>query len=373
MKVVLVGEKYSTNLGDGVIFQTVRAMVKSFVPKAVLYDLDISGRITYDDNIEWLLSSYQRLAGNLVSVDHARALLVRRRLLQLIRDNRQIDAIIFVGGQLFMDYFTPAIYELSKVANKAGIAVIFNACGVGAMSHQSVRQLKKALGLPCVRAVSIRDGDVSQVSDIFSSCRLKPDVVTDPVVELADYVTTNFSRPKHQKLGINIMSPWVSWRDHPEEGNAYTKQLLRNILAFCKDHSISWEIYSNGGSDDNGYISGMCQQMNIDPKHIADFPHNPDDLVRCIAGYSHIIGFRMHTHIIAHALGIPTIGFLWDEKLRHYAERTHQVSQFLYMKESVSANIANQLTKLMARHTVSVEIDSTTSSSQFIKRSLDLV
>ena len=49
LKILLIGERYSTNLGDGVIYDTVREMlIKEY--KADVVCLDISGHNSYNLN-----------------------------------------------------------------------------------------------------------------------------------------------------------------------------------------------------------------------------------------------------------------------------------------------------------------------------------
>src|SRR5262249_55528605 len=45
------------------------------------------------------------------------------------------------------------------------------------------------------------------------------------------------------------------------------------------------------------------------------FPEHPDELIDLIAGCALMVGHRMHANIIAFALGIPSVGFAWDDKV----------------------------------------------------------
>ena len=50
-------------------------------------------------------------------------------------------------------------------------------------------------------------------------------------------------------------------------------------------------------------------------------PKRPDELVAMIAGFKSIVSFRLHSHIIAAALDVPSIALVWDGKLRFYFEK----------------------------------------------------
>lgn len=344
MKILLIGEKYSTNLGDGVIFLTVKSILKQQIPDLVLRELDISGRVQYDDNIEWLFSRRQRMMNRFLSHDAARAALVGERLRYILAESPDIDGIIFVGGQLFMGYFAPMIDVITSIADKKNIPIIFNACGVGPAREQQHDQLARALRRRCVKAVSLRDGETDSLFENVETVK-----VYDPVIELGNYSKELVTAKPSVALGINLMNPWVFDRENPERGNRQSKMLLQNVIDFCDARGISWEIYSNGGADDVDYVNGMCQQMGINSEKIAPHPQNPYQLIQTVRRYKRIIGFRMHTHIIAHSFHIPTIGFIWDKKLSDYAEATGQKDYFLPVNDTVITAITPHLEALMAR------------------------
>lgn len=333
-RVLLVGERYSTNLGDGVIYQTVERMIRANFPDASIYGLDLSGRVTYSDDVDWLQTSFDAMLAKYLSADVARARLVRRQL-RAILDKRPVDAIVFVGGQLLMDYFVRPMAAVVNEAERRGIPVIYNACGFGKTSQRDHRNIRTLLENNTVVAVSLRDGTNEGVLGRLTN-GVVPVLTTDPVLELAAYwpEMRRRKRSKIGRVGINIMSPWTTHRSHPEAGNAYTKQLLTAIIEFCEKQGLSWQIYSNGASEDVAYISGACRELGIAPQAIAPPPQTPEQLVAQIASYDMIVGFRMHTHIIAHALAIPTVGLIWDEKIACYAEQTGQIKQFLAINSS---------------------------------------
>ncbi|MDO5343403.1 MAG: polysaccharide pyruvyl transferase family protein [Candidatus Saccharibacteria bacterium] len=346
--ILLVGERYSTNLGDGVIYQTVERMIRADIPDAVIHGLDLSGRVTYSDDTDWLLSFSDALIAKYISSDIARARLVKKQL-RLLLKRHQIDVIVFVGGQLFIDYFIRAIDVVVREADRMDIPVIFNACGFGESSASHSAKIISILSRSVVKHISTRDA-VGEILPKKLHNGVVPTRVMDPVVELGKYwrVTRRQGGNGVVRVGINIMSPWTTHRSNPEVGNAYMKTLLLDIIAYCESNGFRWEIYSNGAGEDIGYIMGACRELGIDAAAIALSPQIPEQLVTQIASYDIIVGFRMHTHIIAHALDIPTIGFLWDEKLLRYAEQVGLCPQFLPLDANGHA-VCGALEKTMKR------------------------
>lgn len=343
MNVLLIGEKYSTNLGDGVIFLVTQRIIKKQDPDIKIFELDLSGRISYNDDIDWLLSWRQRLVKTFYSADLARACLVRERLEFILRKT-SIDLVVFAGGQIFMDYFIPTVEVIVKTLNKRNIPVVFNACGVGKISTKNCFKLNKLLNSHSVKAIALRDGFENSV---FSDLKIVK--AYDPVIEVSDFYNMK-NKGRKVQLGINLMSPWVSCRSNPEEGNRRTKQLLYKAIAFCDKRRLSWEVYSNGGVDDVGYIMGACEQMGIPKSKVAEHPNSPEKLISLVERYERIVGFRMHTHVIANSFHIPTLGFIWDKKVADYAEATQQKNSFIPFDDTAISGVEKNLKELLLRH-----------------------
>lgn len=328
MNILLIGEQYSPNLGDGVIFSTVEAMIQQDFPDAVIFGVDLSGRVTYSDDTDWLLTGWQSFISKRISADIARSLLVKKQLCILL-NNQKIDVIIFVGGQLFMDYFSRSILTIVRQAQKNNIPVIFNSCGFGSNSPSGWKRIRKALNMSNIVGLSLRDE--AGLKEILPT-RIDVVMAADPVMEISKY-WNNYHRSKKtsdiKKVGINIMSPWTTHRINPEVGNAYTKRLLTDLINHLDSMGYEWEIYTNGASEDVAYIRGACREIGIDTQRIAPAPETPQKLVELVTSYDAIIGFRMHTHIIAHSFNIPTVGVIWDEKIRDYATQVGLLDNFL--------------------------------------------
>lgn len=60
-----------------------------------------------------------------------------------------------------------------------------------------------------------------------------------------------------------------------------------------------------------------------------EFCNSDIDLVRIESSYKTIFGARPHSMICACSLGIPVAGFIWDEKVVHFAEMVHLEDYFL--------------------------------------------
>ena len=236
VNILLVGERYSPNLGDGVIFNTVEAMICQEFPGANIFGIDLSGRVTYCDDTDWLMTGWQSFVSKNISANTARALLVKKQLNKIL-DSQEIDVIIFVGGQLFMDYFSWSILTIVKQAQNRNIPVIFNSCGFGNNSFSGQKRIQKALSIPVVSALSLRD-QAGYLAGVLPQ-HIDTVMATDPVVELGKYWKNCHQDKKNRKklrIGINIMSPWTTHKENPET----TRSEERRVGKECRSR---WSPY----------------------------------------------------------------------------------------------------------------------------------
>lgn len=370
-EVLVVGERLSPNLGDGVICETVEMIIAKKFPSCHVHSLDISGRVEYSDDIDWVLSPLQRIMGRLISRNIARSMLVKEQISRVFL-NQQIDLVVFAGGQMFMDYFAHSIKVIVREANRRRIPVIFNACGIGANSRASARSIKKTLGSDCVSAISIRD------SREYFEKRLLPRGVSfvevmDPAIELSKFWHEGDMEAINKQhlqegvvLGVNIMNPTITGRVGLGVSHALNKKILTQVVDFCEHEKINWSVYSNGSECDQQYIESLCSEAGVDSSRIAIRPETPKDLISLIGGYSHILGFRMHTHIIANALDIKTLGFVWDNKVMEYARKTGQEGSFFKVHGFDIDNLGELLMILISTEYKEAHIDNIKMSSDFL-------
>ena len=53
-------------------------------------------------------------------------------------------------------------------------------------------------------------------------------------------------------------------------------------------------------------------------KFIVSNPRNAEELIKIITGFRKIIAFRMHSQIVAVSYGVPSFGFVWDDKIKDF-------------------------------------------------------
>lgn len=171
-RILIIGEVYSSNLGDGVICETVDYL---FSKENETFLLDISGRTKYEVNnvlnikgficskkyehFKKMIKKVLNLVGGRIQSQRMRSAIDQyKKHFQEQFYRIQPDAIIFAGGQMFMGCFLEQIDFIVKTAEINGIPVFFNACGCGEINgfiEQKI--LNSILNNSAVQYISVRD------------------------------------------------------------------------------------------------------------------------------------------------------------------------------------------------------------------------
>lgn len=95
--------------------------------------------------------------------------------------------------------------------------------------------------------------------------------------------------------------------------------MLKKLVDWIMQSGKNVRIFTNGDEEDYKFAS---QFAKILPTEVAfeRRPTRPIELVSIIASYDAVVSFRLHSLIVAASYNIPTIGFVWDEKVREFFE-----------------------------------------------------
>ena len=153
-RIVIFGERYADNLGDGVICQCMEHLVSSCAAEGTSVTVrDLSCREGYDREFRPAQSLWYKLRCKLLLAIRSNGVFqnilkkkytqeeynyiyhnmigTKHKVLSWCREN-PADVVIFAGGELFKDYFLPYITYLTEGYAKQGAKIYFNACGVDA-------------------------------------------------------------------------------------------------------------------------------------------------------------------------------------------------------------------------------------------------
>lgn len=314
-KVLIVGEIYSGNLGDGVICEVVNNFFsKQFETRY----FDLSGRdnfiknnnlvddfYIFNEQKNYLKSKIKKILFKLGYKKNGKNLneIVKKAndKFDLLVRNYQPDIILFAGGQMFIDSFINQIEYICKYAEKNNIKVIFNACGIGNIS--SLIRLKLTFENQAVSYISVRDG--------FKICR---SICSKTIVDTYDTAIIankfyNIISTNRTKLGVGIMLSSL----HPVKKQI---KFWKNILNDLKGTNIEFKVFTNGSIKDQKFAKYLIKEVGLDSEvYLLEKPCTPNELINTINSFESILSMRLHSLIIAYSLNIPVISISWDEKV----------------------------------------------------------
>lgn len=322
MKILLVGEYYSENLGDPLLCQTVERLIAREYPDALIVPFDLTGRISpteyyqpktaplLDRVTQWAYDRflYYRRAAILRAYDKdkERARRVWYSLGELQRKHH-FDLVIFAGGSVFMDYFAGMINLIIRRFALSRTKVIFHACGISALDEDAIYLLGQVLRSKKVVSVSLRDS-YERFRELFP---VKAKVVKTYDTALNSSLLYEGAMRKTVSVGIGLID------------RCYDQQL--SVIRYFMNRDISWKAFTNGSHYDWEYAAKLLIDAGIPeeklPEYLEKRPETVQELVHMVTGYEKIIAFRMHCQIVGASFGIPSFGFAWDPKVTEFYEK----------------------------------------------------
>ncbi len=125
---------------------------------------------------------------------------------------RYVDAVVFAGGILksTTEKFWLYITELIKTAQEYQVPVLLSGIGVEAFYPDDERSvnLKEAINLPCVKAISVRDDIETLKRDYITN----PEIRVTPVFDHA--IWCSYTYREYLKKQQKMVSPPPNWSWH---------------------------------------------------------------------------------------------------------------------------------------------------------------
>lgn len=341
MKILVLGVYYSANLGDGVLCECTAARLKEHFPDAEIVIKDILDRSEFRvlevsvypelrrrTQKEKLRRMAARIGWDKVLVHEEYRL---KQCLTHIEDvcKEEYDIAIVAGGQLFMDRYFLFLDAYICRLSKKGIPVYLNACGTGpAYSKIIRRRFSDTLANPYVRLISCRD-DANLVQRFYANDGKKVEETFDFALWCADIY--GIEKDKNADVtGLGMMYT------NSIDSNQAAGFWVRLIRQFEKEGK-AWKIFVNGSQDDMIFVRYVLSKLpELDgpwEQYCMPAPERPQELVKLIGQFKSIVSFRLHSHIIAAALDVPSIALVWDLKLRFYFEKIGHCERCMTIKQ----------------------------------------
>jgi polysaccharide pyruvyl transferase WcaK-like protein len=376
-KILVCNERNSTNLGDAVISDCTVWLLKQVRNDVEVITCDLSGRPQAEEDVAASRSNEKSLI-NSARLIH-RTFLTKsegyRRsvtfLLWLIKNRRRLlgqwepilkesDLAIVGGGQLLMDNslnFPLKIREFVHLATQVRVLVLFWDIGVGSRWSRYARKLLRAsLSSAMVRRVYLRDKDsYKNLSRLFPNMKSRLCVSHDSALFAGD--TYGVQREESSEIvGIGVIATAVlriAGIQNPFAEYSNSMQVLTEVAIRLYQHGIRFRFFTNGSEDDFAFAKAVVRRaatsLSIAENDLLVMrPKTARELVVGISRFKAVVAYRLHAHIIAYSLGVPSIGLVWDNKVLSFGIETGRCRYFLEPEKSTPDLIIDRLGEAIA-------------------------
>ncbi len=347
-RVVICAEVYSENLGDQVIARSIEWILRKEGMEIDVRFLDLSGKINVNKNFNDCIEKKLTIIRTMLGILHRFGIYHRLKVLfiwycvlrkkcrkQWLRIVESADFIIIGGGQLLMDNylaFPLKINELMNIAKEMKKMVIFFSCGVGeTWSCIGSYMLNKILANKNIVLITTRDYDSQKVLYKIIRRRKSCHVSFDPAIFSAE-VFHKAADTQSRIIGLGIMNPRIMDRSLNEVKRMSMNEFRRlweNLSEMLVDNGWEVFIFTNGCCNDHSFAMSLFEgkrKRNITHLKRAT---DPETLVHQISRCKAIVAHRLHANIIAYSLGVPSVGLIWDRKVKSFGELTGRSNFFI--------------------------------------------
>lgn len=268
---------------------------------------------------------------------------------------RQSDKIIFPVGMIKYSTqdFSYLFHLVNKLATKFDKPVMMSAMSPQPADHSDWRysQLVEAVNMPAVKMLTTRDGEIGVkiLKSDYIRVNLYCDYVGDPALWIPEVygVKKEEHRGKVPHVGINIIRKGI----FDDYNKALTDEELFKIyvqlIRLFEAKGWRWSLFTNGMKKDIAVLRELQLELNIDEEHVMPTCEDGKSYAEMISHFDVVFGARLHACITSVAVGTPVVGFIWDNKLRHFGE-TMKISQFFFdPKEMVVESICQRIEEAM--------------------------
>ncbi len=261
------------------------------------------------------------------------------------------DAVVFSGGGLIKfkaENFYELLWEFISKAQECNVPVFLNSVGVEGYDEEDERcqLLKKALNLPCVKGITVRDDLDTLVKKYIENDEIRTKEVFDPAV-WCDETYGEFSADKNSDvIGLGIAREGI-FTDHGIENitKEYLLDFWKEVSEKIEEKGFKWCIFTNGLDKDEAFAKEVLSY--IGHGEILTQPAKSTQLVENICKFKGIIATRMHANIIAYSKGVPSVGLVWNDKLSLWGKKIGYPERFIDAENLTAENAVNALVRAL--------------------------
>ena len=353
-KILLIALESIENVGDEILRATTEFILKSLFPDKI--DIQVSQlkptRKYINDKYKyyWIFStiirkiaSHLRFEKNFKIRNISYIVAYKKYYEDLIKT---ADFIILPVGMLKYSTqdFGYLFHLINKLATKYNKPVLMSAMSPQKADIEDRRyhQLVEAVNMPSVKMITTRDGH--QGVDIIRKDYLKRDITCDYVGDPALWIPEcyhigqkrNRNIPETPYVGINIIREGIFDDYNKSFSDDKMFQIYVQLIKLVETKGWKWSVFTNGMVKDWKVLKKLQQVVGFSGEHIIQKHTSAKDYVEMVSHFDVVFGARLHSCITSVAIGVPVIGFIWENKLKYFSE-TMKISQFFFQPSEMTA------------------------------------
>jgi polysaccharide pyruvyl transferase WcaK-like protein len=334
VRIAVFNVRYSPNLGDGILSICLEGELRASGKNIDVHGYDLAGRVEYGQGaglrtrangiLDYVPSAFRRRIVALLLGTR-----VRYAFQRLWREAlRSADLVLIGGGNLLSDIdlnFPLKLDGLSRELEGSRLPWGFFAVGVADnWSPMGQRLFRQTFRRSQPDFVVVRDNRSKQIwnGKVDSPDTPSAQVCPDPAVLCCRYLPAPQRLQRKSKiLGLNVISPKeIQLHCGTKSSQAGLLPWLLDLASVALNDGYQVVVFSNGNPADDDAVREMEQRWKpraVRPKFLPR-PRTPKELAATIANCDLVAGHRLHLHISAYSYKIPSVGFVWEQKLASF-------------------------------------------------------
>ncbi len=240
---------------------------------------------------------------------------------------RNSDLVVFPGGG-FIKYKQESFpVDMERVVSRAehyGIPIMYNAMGVEGYDaeNEGSRKLVRLLESPQSRYITSRDFSDFLNETYLKDAQIKAKRFADPAV-FVDEVYGVLRDENSDTVGLGVCRHKLFEDYGISLSGEELIEIWSNIIERLNKEGIRWKLFTNGLLQDEAFLDDLLLHLGLSEereKYALSRAETASELVNNIASFRSVIACRMHANIIAFSLDIPSVAFVWNDKLRFFGE-----------------------------------------------------
>ncbi len=265
---------------------------------------------------------------------------------------KYVDAVVFAGGGIVKfqnEEFDRYIIDILVEAQKYGVPTFFNAVGVEGFDAENERcvALRTALNYDCVKGISVRDDFETMKNCYIENKNIRVRSVVDSAV-WSDKVYGSERENESEYIGLGVARDKI-FSDYGIENidRDFLLDFWKEVSLRLEEMGYKWKIFTNGFNSDEIFAEEVLRYIGHGEK--VPQPANVGELVGTIKSFKGMIACRMHANIIAYSFGIPSIGLVWNDKLKFWGKKIGCPERYITSDALTADNVVASLTRALAK------------------------